>query len=175
MNWYVLFVQTDIQERLCDLMQADGLDAFLPEYEHYRRDRKAIERKRLFPGYVFIRTDKDSRAINLYLQQIRNYQLGFVKKLGEDDCQNLSELEIDQFEHMLDEAHVVRMSYGYVEIEDGEKYAVVMEGPLKYFQDQIWKLDAHNRLAYVWLEFDKEPVKMGLTILKKEKWVEEAE
>ena len=57
MNWYVLFVQTLYEDKLCVFLnRSEDVFAFSVKIEYYRRDRKANELKSLFPGYVFVKT-----------------------------------------------------------------------------------------------------------------------
>lgn len=39
-NWYILFVQVERQSLICNVLQNEGVDAFLPMMEYYRKDCK---------------------------------------------------------------------------------------------------------------------------------------
>ena len=78
MNWYVLFVQTLYEDKLCAFLnRSEGIHAFSAKLEYYRRDRKTNELKSLFPGYVFVKTEFDQLEFNEWLrkQEVKNEPL----------------------------------------------------------------------------------------------------
>jgi len=58
-RWYVLHTRSRHESVVCDGLVKKSLDVFLPKIKvrSTRRDRKAMIRIPLFPGYLFIRTD----------------------------------------------------------------------------------------------------------------------
>jgi transcription antitermination factor NusG len=58
-HWYVLHTRSRHESVVCDGLVKKSLDVFLPKIKvrSTRRDRKAMIRIPLFPGYLFIRTD----------------------------------------------------------------------------------------------------------------------
>lgn len=64
------------------------------------------------------------------------------------------------------EEGVIRMSYGY--FEDGR--CVVMEGPLKGYEERIVRVDRRKRKAYLDIEINGHVVKAGLEIMGKGHW-----
>ena len=184
-HYHVLRVRVDRQFSICsklaDVFPKERGHVFLPKWEYYRRDKKAIDTKPLFPGYIFIHTEmKRSELMELLrssktARPVRNYLLGEDKEgvadLWEDSMDSfldLTESEEEFFDQILDEEGVERMSRGYCDPE-----AVVMEGPLKPFADTIVKLDKRNWLAWLDINIHGEPIKAGLQILLKSTWYPE--
>ena len=58
-HWYVLHTRSRHESVVCDGLVNKSLEVFLPKIKvrSTRRDRKAMIRIPLFPGYLFIRTD----------------------------------------------------------------------------------------------------------------------
>jgi transcription elongation factor/antiterminator RfaH len=58
-HWYVLHTRSRHESVVCDGLVKKSLEVFLPKIKvrSTRRDRKAMIRIPLFPGYLFIRTD----------------------------------------------------------------------------------------------------------------------
>ena len=83
-----------------------------------------------------------------------------IKQLKEEGAAAMRQEEIDFFSHLLDEQGIARMSRAYLK---GGRAAVV-DGPLKYFEERIVKVDRHNRLAWLDFEFMNRRVQAGLTI-----------
>ncbi len=58
------------------------------------------------------------------------------------------------------------MSYGY---REGKKY-VVMEGPLKGFEEHITDVNAHDRKAYLDIKINGQALRVGLELKGKKYW-----
>lgn len=168
-NWYILFVQVEKQSQICTMLQNEGIHAFLPMMEYYRRDSKGIAVKPMFPGYVFVKSELGQKEFDEFLESRKGCLWGFIKQLKEDGAAAMHAGEVAFFEHLLDEDGVVRMSYGYVSLTGKRKgKAVVTAGPLGYFQERICKVDRHDKMACLDVEFRKQKVLVGLTILDEE-------
>lgn len=68
-RWYVARTQPNAEHRACGHLQRQGFDTYLPCYRKRRRHARRTEWRAapLFPGYVFIRFDRDAarwRAIH---------------------------------------------------------------------------------------------------------------
>ena len=182
-SYSVLFTRTDRQEALKYILQnsfpEEHGQVFLPMYEHYRRDRKEIEQKALFPGYLFIFSDLAPNALYEYVRKSRIDMTAFVKTLNmekiynqweplleEDNGANLWDLTDEEenfLEQMLDEKGILRMSAGY--LESGK--AIVVEGPLVGLDERIDKLDRRNKQARLKSLILGREVYVGLDILPK--------
>lgn len=161
-HWYILFTLAAKQEQLCEIVRRQGLNAFVPMMEYYRRDRKGLAVKPMFPGYIFVRTDISQEEFDVMLYDIGIRKQGLIKQLKEEGTAAMREEEIDFFSHLLDGQGVARMSYGYMK---GSR-AVVTDGPLGYFQKRIVRADRHNRLAWLDFEFMDRRIQAGLTVSK---------
>ncbi|MGM9947042.1 transcription termination/antitermination NusG family protein [Floccifex sp.] len=148
MNYYVLFVQTQNQDVLVSLLRKEGMEAFSFKYEYYRRDIDGISLKALFPGYVFVRSNKNQVD---FFTAIRKMEVkkGFIKELRYKDVPALTKEEIVVLERLLDKQGILRMSYGHLE----NKRLTIDSGPLMGFEDYIVKVDRHNHMVWLNLYF----------------------
>lgn len=161
-NWYILFVQTEKQSQLCVLLEQEGVHAFLPMMEYYRRDRKGLAEKPMFPGYIFVQSELDQKEFDSLLDSMEGRRWGFIKQLKEEGTAALTEEERAFFQWLLDDDRTARMSYGYL---NSAGKAVITYGPLIGCEKHIRKTDKHNCSVLMDFTFREEPVKLGLTIL----------
>ncbi len=154
----------------------------------------------LFPGYVFVRSDMDPVALHEVIRKCRGDLLSFIKELHVDERNaageqvlkesdeefTLFDLSEDEAEfldfilnfrygengpdemrrHKIPDAGVIRMSYGY---REGKKY-VVMEGPLKGFEEHISDVNVRDRKAYLDIKINGRIVRAGLELKGKKHW-----
>lgn len=164
MNWFIIHGLVYKLESLCTCLNSEGnLQALIPRMEYYRRDHKAYEIKPMFPGYLFIKADMNQVEFDSQLLSMHD-KYGFIKQIKYKDSTALTREEVDLFEHLLDGQGILRMSKAVLV----NNQAVVMEGPLRYFQDHIVKVDKHNQMAYLDIWFMKHLVKAGMCIVKDE-------
>ena len=161
-NWYILFVQTEKQSQLCVLLEQEGVHAFLPMIEYYRRDRRGLAEKPMFPGYIFVQSELAQKEFDDLLDSMEERRWGFIRQLKEEGGAALSEEEKAFFQWLLGDSGTARMSYGYL---NPAGKAVITYGPLIGCERHIRKTDRHNRLVLMDFAFREEPVKLGLTIL----------
>ena len=161
-NWYILFVQTEKQSQLCVLLEQEGVHAFLPMIEYYRRDRRGLAEKPMFPGYIFVQSELIQKEFDEVLDSMEERRWGFIRQLKEEGGVALTEEEKAFFQWLLDDGGTARMSYGYL---NPAGKAVITYGPLIGCERHIRKTDRHNRLVLMDFAFREEPVKLGLTIL----------
>lgn len=161
-NWYILFVQTEKQSQLCALLEQEGVHAFLPMMEYYRRDRKGLAEKPMFPGYIFVQSEMNQKGFDSLLDSMEGRRWGFIRQLKEEGGTALSEEERAFFRWLLNDSGTACMSYGYL---NPAGKAVITYGPLIGCEKHIRKTDKHNRLVLMDFAFREEPVKLGLTIL----------
>lgn len=166
-NWYVLFVLLERQEKLLNILHQHDIDAFAPTMEYYRRDIRSLTIKPMFPGYIFVRSEMSQIRFDDFLNQLGDQKRGMIKELKKDSEQQASgalrEEEIDFLTGILDEKACMRMSYAV--LRDGR--AVVTDGPLAAYEEHIVKVDRHNRLAYLDLNYFDRQIQAGLTIGQK--------
>lgn len=119
--------------------------------------------ERLFPGYVFVKTDDPLRV-----QQLLCTVPTFTRMLGSagDTFLPLTRDEITWINvHANADTHVVEMSEGIIEGD----CVVVTSGPLKGREASIARIDRHKRLA--WVDMDMfgrhKTIRVGLEIVAK--------
>ncbi|MBR1853057.1 MAG: hypothetical protein IJ794_07935 [Lachnospiraceae bacterium] len=164
--------QRQLAQVLSDRFPHDRGKIFIPEREYWVRKTKTIGRKPLFPGYIFALTDMNQAELHLFAREngvdIQTYVSDLAVREGrfeeaeaDEDSKAWNELTVEETEfmdRMLDEEGVERMSVGY---RDKGRY-VVMEGPLKGWENHIADSDRHNREAYLNLSFRQHRIIVGL-------------
>ena len=83
-----------------------------------------------------------------------------IKQLKENGVSALRKEEIEMFTRLLNSEGILVMSQAFIE----DKRAKVISGPLIYYQDHIVKVDRHNKLAYLDIEFMNRQILVGLNI-----------
>lgn len=162
-NWYILFALAEKQEQVCNVIRNQGLHAFLPMMEYYRRDRKAIEVKPMFPGYIFVRTQMQQQDFDQMLFSLGDQKHGLIRQGKREGSTAMRKSEIEFFRQLLTEDGISKMSYGYLQ----NKKAVITEGAIRPFQDKIVKVDRHNKIAWLDFEFMNRQIQSGLWLDQK--------
>lgn len=157
-NWYILFALAEKQEQVCNVIRNQGLHAFLPMMEYYRRDCREIVTKPMFPGYIFVRTGMQQQDFDQMLFSLGDQKHGLIRQLKREDSTAMRKSEIDFFQKLLTEDGISKMSYGYLQ----NKKAVVTQGAIQPFQDRIVKVDRHNKIAWLGFEFMNRQIQSGL-------------
>ncbi|MGI6227033.1 MAG: antiterminator LoaP, partial [Peptococcales bacterium] len=151
-NWYVIQVITGSEQLICNnLIQI--MDAslyhhcFVPMAETmHKKDGKYIKiTKPLFPGYLFLITDKIEEA------QANIWKIARFKRILRtgNSFVPLEEAEVDVFRSLTDEAFNVSLSKGFIVGDE----ITVTEGPLKGHEGRIKKIDRHKRMAIIQVPF----------------------
>lgn len=160
----MLFVQTLYEDKLCSFLnRSEAIQAFSAKLEYYRRDRKTYELKSLFPGYVFVIADLNQLEFNDWLRK-QEMKKGFIKQLQYDHVSALQKEEIQILTVLLNEYHVLPMSYGHLE----NNKIVIDHGTLKGLESYIVKYDKRNRLASLDLFFLNQRWIAGVSLERKE-------
>ena len=167
--WYVIQTKTGKEQKIKQLIE----QRLSPEiYEdcriiYYESKRKYqgewhLEKKLMFPGYLFIVTDR--------IQEVRSGLLKIpelTKLLGYgEEIVPISVKEEEFLRRISNEDHTVGMSYG---IQEGDRI-IVKEGVLKGLESIIRKVDRHKRKAFIEVEIlgDRRMVEIGLEIIRKQ-------
>lgn len=143
--WYVIQVYTgkelEIAQQCRDRVVEKREDVFVPLAERWTKIRgeRMLITSRLFPGYVFIETD---RIEDFYKRLNRIYAMTKVLRTG-DEMTPIQKEEEEYLRKLGGEEHVVKYSEGYIE---GDKL-VVTSGPLKDFEGNVKKILRHKRLV----------------------------
>lgn len=148
--WYVLQTVTGQEEELVHMIRevvSSGVytDCFVAYYERvWRRQRQSIVHvERLFPGYVFIVSDDPN---GLFLELKRVPAMSKLVSAGKFEFLPIEKEEEAFFHTLLTEERIVRLSY----VETDEKGNVCrIDGPLKYFADQVVKIQFKKRYAII--------------------------
>ena len=168
--WYVLQVRTGTEESIrlqCrnKISEAVLKRCFIPYYEEKKRIRGewTLQKKVLFPGYVFVITDE----LDELYQSLKNV-IGLTKLIGTG--QEIVPLTEEEREFLLEfggEDQIVEMSEGII----ADSKIIVTKGPLIGKEGYIKRIDRHKRKA--WLEIEmfgrKQMVEVGLEIVEKRK------
>ena len=166
-RWYVIQTLTGKEQQLKTMIDTAMPREIFREsrlfyYEEKRRYLGGwhIEKKMLFPGYVFILTGSvyEMRDYVRHLPQ-------FARVLGRDsEAVPLSDDEADVLLKITGGSDVVRMSYG---VKEGDEVTVT-GGALVGMECRIVKIDRHKRKALIELDFlgEKRQVQVGLEIIK---------
>ena len=182
--------QYDVYRVIKKAMPEGRGTVFYPCAELWWNDTVETVIRPLFPGYVFIRSDMNREELHDMIKQRRREILSFVRELKlaelkaageplfekEDDVLiDLKDDEAEFFDFLLNfryegakapEEGVIGMSRGY--FENG-RY-VVMEGPLKGYEDRIVDVDLRKRKAYLNIKINGHIAKAGLEIYGKKYW-----
>lgn len=167
-EWYVVQVYTGKEEAtkaMCQkLISQDILeDCFIPYHEIMKRYEGAWhkEKRILFPGYVFMVTDR-IKELSTELNKVT----GFTKVLGDKDfLVPLSQAETALLKRLGGENQVVEMSIGVIEYDR----VIINQGPMKGLEGCIRKIDRHKRLAKIEIEMFGRTVEaqVGVEIVSK--------
>ena len=114
---------------------------FVPLAERWTKIRgeRTLITSRLFPGHVFIETE---RIEDFYKRLNRIYGMTKVLRTG-DEMTPIQKEEEEYLRRLGGEEHVAKYSEGYIE---GDKL-VVTSGPLKDFEGNVKKILRHKRLV----------------------------
>lgn len=168
-NWYVLYVQGGKEAFLKNaLNKYEDMVVFIPMIERVFKIQGEYKEtmKVMFPGYLFIKTDKDQKEVEALFQEVKSRIKGFRKmlKFDKEGTSILRKEEILFLEDMLDEKYVLRMSKGKI-IQD---VLLIEEGPLCGKESWIRKIDRHKCIAYLEVKMLGRNVIAGMAIREKE-------
>lgn len=169
MNWYILYCVNAKTERLCTMFKSYGIYAFIPMMEMHLRTQGLIKRQ-MFPNYIFIKTEMGQLEFSDFLKSLDYQKDGVIKELKYLDEQSmnfdfisaLTKTEIQIFDHLFDEQGIVRLS----KVKFINNQPVIYEGPLINYNYNIKKLDIHNGLAYLDIDFQGSQVVAGIKLVK---------
>lgn len=149
--WYVIQVRTGTEESIraqCDRNVSTAVleRCFIPYYEERKRIRGTwtTQKKVLFPGYVFLISEKLEELYES-LKRI----IGLTKLIGAgDEILPLKDSEVSLLKRLGGEEQVVGMSEGMIE----DSQVRIMSGPLMGMEGYIRKIDRHKRKAWIEVE-----------------------
>lgn len=143
--WYVVQVYTGTETEICEQCRSrlmeDGEEIFILQAEKMIkiRGRWSLTMGKLFPGYVFVETERIEDFYN------RLKRLGSMAKILRTDKEMIPIYpEEEQYLRMIGgREHIVRYSEGYIE---GEKL-VVTSGAMKECRGKLKKVLRHKRMV----------------------------
>lgn len=143
--WYVMQVYTGAETELCEtcrngIMEQDE-DVFVLLTEKMTKfgGEWSLVTARLFPGYVFVETD---RIQDFYRRLKKAGSLAKILRTGEEMTPLYPEEET-YFRKLGGREHVVRYSQGYIEGEE----LVVTSGAMRHCRGTVKKVLRHKRLV----------------------------
>ncbi len=167
MLWYVIQTYTGKEEQLVKMIcrqvpQNCYGECFVAYYEQLRdrRQENQIHILRLFPGYIFISTDKVDRLFQC-LKMIPS--MTKIMASGAFAFTPLFEGEAEFLLEMMDADRVVRLTYAAT---DGKNHVSYLSGPLEKCRDRIQKYRFRDRYANVSLRIagQEKIVRMGIIL-----------
>lgn len=168
--WYVIQVRTGTEENILaqcgkKIPPAVLERIFIPYYEEKKHIHSEwiVQRKVLFPGYVFAVTEEVEK-----LYEALRSVIGVTKLIGTGkEIVPITEKEKQFLLEFGGEEQLVEMSEGIIV---GDR-TIILKGPLKGKEGMIRKIDRHKRKA--WLEVEmfgrRQEVQVGLEIVEKRK------
>ena len=178
MPWYVLFVTTGYEHKIANVISRfwdiDGLRPFVPMYDaRFRKAGKVIlEKKRWFPGYVFL--ESDTRGLDFYLS-VKPYLARSertLKLLHYGNCNDhlnksyeVNEAECGFLHKLLNDERCVELSQGYIRGTN----IIVTNGPLIGHEGLIRSVNRHKMEATIETSFmgSIREVRIGLEIINR--------
>ncbi|MBR1633643.1 MAG: hypothetical protein IJ682_01125 [Lachnospiraceae bacterium] len=198
-RYCVLYIRDTEHHKLTGILEkympSGRGQVFYPCMEYYRRDDKEVKVKAIFPGYVFLYTDLNIKEIHQLIDTHRGELNTAMRELTlaerrvtdpdflsqnstEDKLYELTDIdeEEESFIDTLREGNgLLAMSSGYEYVvkdrkEKKQKKYVVVEGPLKAYEDRIVIVDKHNRRAFLEFEINGRQAQAGFNCLPKAHW-----
>jgi transcriptional antiterminator NusG len=164
--WYVIQVYTGSEDKIrlqCQkrISQEILTDCFLPYYEEKRKIQGewVLQRKILFPGYLFLVTDQ----IEVLEEQLKQV-IGMTRLLKSDtELVPLTEAETQLLLSLGGKDQVVELSEGIIENDQVK----ILSGPLQNREGMIRKIDRHKRKAWIEVELfgRQQLVQVGVEIV----------
>ena len=143
--WYVMQVYTGMEMEICEKCRAkimkDDEDIFVPLAERMTKIRgeRTLVTSRLFPGYIFVETERVEH-FHIRLRQIP--AMTRMLRCG-DEIVPIHAEEEKRIRHLCGDGHIARYSEGYIEGDT----LVITEGALKDFEGKVKKILRHKRLV----------------------------
>ena len=149
MNYYVLFVMGGSEEKVRNFLNAkcSSWNVIFPMIERIHK-KAGIEKvclKPMFPSYLFVRTEMDSKEFKEELFHLKGQLSGIIRELeyDHDSIPALLDDEIHFLERILDDQYCLTISKGYIE----EDVLHVTSGALVGLESYISHVNRHKKMA----------------------------
>lgn len=157
--WYVLQVSVGQEKRFCQLIQ-QKMDTLIEDCFFLQRERikkfggkfRKIE-EILFPGYIFLITEKNNEVDILLKQDLqlsRLLQIQEIRSKVDSYLQQLNESEVNFVRRWGGKSHFSKIST--IHVKDKNEIEVVA-GNLKEYEQEIIKVNLHQRTAVIQILF----------------------
>ncbi|MFT8350364.1 antiterminator LoaP [Clostridium saccharoperbutylacetonicum] len=165
--WYVLFVNTNQEEKVKGILEKEIGDKYkfiIPtrELKERKNGKWHYVRRKLFPGYIFIKT---SMNIDMYYK-LKNAP-GIIRLLrSEDEILTVSEEELNILSISLSNND---SNIGISELYRDKDIIRIISGPLLGLEGQIVKINFRKGRARVSINFMNEVrvVELGIELVEK--------
>jgi transcriptional antiterminator NusG len=165
--WYVLFVNTNQEEKVKGILEKEIGDKYkfiIPtrELKERKNGKWHYVRRKLFPGYIFIKT---SMNIDMYYK-LKNSP-GIIRLLrSEDEILTVSEEELNILSMFLSNNDI---NIGISELYRDKDIIRIISGPLLGLEGQIVKFNFRKGRAKVSINFMNEVrvVELGIELVEK--------
>ena len=170
-NWYVLFMKSGDEKKVCELLNREQFKAFVPKMKvmHRKAGVSSLVEKVMFPGYVFVESVLNQNDFVMELRKFQSKMQRYLKllKIDEQGTAVLYPEEQQYLKSILNDEMVMDHSIGMIE---GDK-TIVTSGPLMGLENTIVKIDRHKRKAIIQVMICNQPtlVHVSLEIISKTK------
>ena len=148
-HWYVIQVFRGQEDVFINrLKHFEDYEVFTPKQIQLlkRKDKMIKALKPLFPGYIFVATDKDYRAFREFYQQSISIIESCICVLKyKDDVEALYPQERAFIERFVNKERIIDSSIGFI---IGDRIRI-LEGPLVGNESLIKNINRHKRTALV--------------------------
>lgn len=166
--WYVMQVHTGTEEEICRQcrrkVMEKGEEVFIMLAERMTKIRGqwTMITSRLFPGYVFVETEKIE---NFFIRLERIDAMTKILRTGED-MTPIHQEEESYFRLLGGDEHIVKYSEGYLEGE----VLIVTSGAMKDYRGTVKRVLRHKRLVVLEVPLMGRTVEVtvGLGIVKRQ-------
>lgn len=148
-HWFVIQVFRGQEENFIDKLSGfNDYEIFTPKQVQILKRKNELKRvyKPLFPGYIFVATDKEFKEFRKFYQEFIAIREGCIKLLRyKEEVEALLPHERAFIEHFVNKDKVIDSSVGLIE---GDRIRII-EGPLIGNESHIKKINRHKRTAIV--------------------------
>jgi transcription termination/antitermination protein NusG len=166
MNYYAAQVYTGHEQKFIDqiksfLPQESNVQQFIFLQRELRVQRHGVIKNELlplFPGYIFLETEKELDPDSRMIMRKSEYFYRFLK--NNQNVTPLADNDLKILLHFMDFGEKAGPSSVYF---DENQRIIVVEGPLKGLEGFIIKVDKRKKRAKIRINFEESPIIMDLS------------
>jgi len=148
-HWYIVQVFRGQEDFFINrFINHEDYEVFTPKQVQLLKRKESLIKviRPLFPGYIFIETDKEFKEFRKFYQEFMSIIDGCIRIIKyKDDVEALAPHERAFIERFIDKKKVIDSSIGFIE---GDRIRII-EGPLIGNESLIRKINRHKRTALV--------------------------